>query len=111
EAALGGYSLGIAPKQGEYMQSAADFRVEMYKKPEFEVKVEPREKLVRPGSRARVRVSARYYFGGAVRGGHARYEVFSEGAPTVTPRQQPYDWLYGSGYGRRDSNYPWLENA
>ena len=83
------------------MEALASFRVEMYKKPEFEVKVAPREKLVRPGSRAGVRVSARYYFGGAVRGGHVRYEVFSEGEPTAAPRPQAYDWLYGSGYGRR----------
>jgi len=111
EAALGGYSLVVASKHDGYRHALTEFRVEMYKKPEFEVKVEPQDKLVRPGSPARVRVTARYYFGGAVRGGHVRYEVFSEGPPTATPRQQAYDWLYGSGYGRHDSNYPWLEDA
>jgi uncharacterized protein YfaS (alpha-2-macroglobulin family) len=111
EAALGEYSIGIVPKVRGYMESLAEFRVEMYRKPEFEVKVEPREKVVRPGGRARIRVSARYYWSGAVRGGHVHYEVFSEGKPAAPSRPQAYDWLYGSGYGLRHSSYPWLEEA
>jgi uncharacterized protein YfaS (alpha-2-macroglobulin family) len=111
EAALGNYSIGFASRERWGREALADFRVEMYRKPDFEVKVEPQEKLVRPGGRARVRVSARYYSGGAVRGGNVHYEVFSEGEPAAPPRPQPYDWLYGSEYGRRNYHYPWLEDA
>jgi uncharacterized protein YfaS (alpha-2-macroglobulin family) len=111
EAALGAYSIGIAPKGTAYAEPAAGFRVEMYKKPEFEVKVEPQDRSVRPGASTRVRVSAHYYFGTPVSGARVRYKVFSEGTPPPMPWSQAYDWLYGPGYGSRDNHYPWLENA
>ncbi len=111
EAALGAYAIGITPKEAHYAESLASFRVEMYKKPDFEVKVEPGDKVVRPGASVRVRVSARYYFGGAVRGGHVRYQVFNENEALAMPRPQAFDWLYGPGYGPRGTNYPWLEEA
>src|SRR5262249_30400111 len=64
EAALGEYGLAIDTGRNGYQEHVGTFRVEMYKKPEFEVTVEAADKRVRPGEKVRARIKARYYFGG-----------------------------------------------
>jgi uncharacterized protein YfaS (alpha-2-macroglobulin family) len=107
EAALGEYTLAIPTGRNDHEENAGVFRVEMYKKPEFEVTVLPADKLVRPGEKVRARISARYYFGGPVRGGQIHYQVLREDHPAQAPPQE-YDWLYGPGYGQYAYHYPWL---
>src|SRR5262249_7920047 len=51
-----------------------NFRVEEYKKPEFEVKVEAPKKPVRLGEKVTATVQARYYFGAPVTSAKVKYK-------------------------------------
>ncbi|MCA1964086.1 MAG: hypothetical protein LDL31_09105, partial [Prosthecobacter sp.] len=87
------------------------FRVEEYKKPEFEVKVEAPDKPVALGDTFEVKVKADYYFGGPVKQGKVKYKVQRT---AHTDRWFPmgrWDWLFGSGYGWRSSYYDWYPGA
>jgi uncharacterized protein YfaS (alpha-2-macroglobulin family) len=108
EAALGEYALAIDTGRNGYQERVGTFRVEMYKKPEFEVTVEPADKLIRPGGKVRARIKARYYFGGPVAGAQVRYQVLREDYERESPAAQEFDWLYGAGYGQYAYQYPWL---
>lgn len=84
------------------------FRVEEYKKPEFEVLVKPATNQARLGETVRARVSARYYFGEPVKSGTISYKVFRENYRQIYLGEGEYDWLYGAGYGRAFYPYPWF---
>lgn len=118
--ATGMFELGDEPPLGVYQirvdNHAPDghyaagglFRVEEYKKPEFEVTVAPARELARLGEKVKARVEGRYYFGGAVKHGTLRYRVYREEYQLVYQGAATYDWLYGRGYGRCWYAYPWL---
>jgi uncharacterized protein YfaS (alpha-2-macroglobulin family) len=114
EATLGQYSIQFVWKRtlkdDEHL-GQHQFRVEEYKKPEFEVKVEAPEKPVALGNTFEVKVKADYYFGGPVKQGKVKYKVQRS---THTERWFPmgrWDWLFGSGYGWRASYYDWYPGA
>jgi alpha-2-macroglobulin len=105
EAALGQYSIVVEGQR--YGESHGGFRVESYKKPEFEVTVQP-VGPARPGEKARVRVDARYLFGGTVTGGRVRYQIHRADISPNNPPPHEFDWLYGPGYADGSDAYPWL---
>ncbi|MCX6854700.1 MAG: alpha-2-macroglobulin, partial [Verrucomicrobia bacterium] len=114
EATLGQYNIQFVwkrtLKEGEHL-GQHHFRVEEYKKPEFEVKVEAPEKPVALGDSFEVKVKADYYFGGPVKQGKVKYKVQRS---AHTDRWFPmgrWDWLFGSGYGWRASYYDWYPGA
>lgn len=114
EATLGQYSLQFVwqrtLKEDEHL-GQHQFRVEEYKKPEFEVKVEAPEKPVALGDSFEVKVKADYYFGGPVKQGKVKYKVQrSEHTERWFPMGR-WDWLFGSGYGWRASYYDWYPGA
>ncbi len=103
EPPLGLYRIQI---QGERYAGGQSFRVEEYKKPEFEVTVEPSTTHARLGDRLTANIKATYYFGAPVSEADVSVRVFRE-----TYRHQSYphgvwDWLYGAGYG-----YGWYPHA
>jgi alpha-2-macroglobulin len=100
-AKLGVYQVYITNHGG------GSFRVEEYKKPEFEVKIEAPDKPVKLGDRISAKVRANYYFGGAVTQGTVKYKVerTSHTAEWYPPR--PWDWFYGPGYWWFASDYLW----
>jgi uncharacterized protein YfaS (alpha-2-macroglobulin family) len=114
EATLGQYSIQFVLKRalgGDQHLGQHQFRVEEYKKPEFEVKVEAPEKPVALGDSFEVKVKADYYFGGPVKQGKVKYKVQRS---AHTERWFPmgrWDWLFGSGYGWRASYYDWYPGA
>lgn len=61
---------------GEYPLSGG-FYVEEYKKPEYEVKVRPREAYVLQGRQAAVEIDARYYFGEPVANASLEWVMYS----------------------------------
>jgi uncharacterized protein YfaS (alpha-2-macroglobulin family) len=91
-ATLGNYSYYLANYGG------GSFRVEEYKKPEFEVTVDAPAEPVALGEKFSAKISARYFFGSPVETGTLKYKV------TRTPRSATWfpttrwDWLYGAGY-------------
>jgi uncharacterized protein YfaS (alpha-2-macroglobulin family) len=105
EAAQGEYSIRVDPQYRWGTQGS--FRVESYKKPEFEVTVQPAG-LIRPGEKGRVRIQARYLFGGPVAGGRVRYQIHRADGATGSPVPHEFDWLYGRGYADNSRSYAWL---
>ncbi|WP_165226614.1 alpha-2-macroglobulin family protein [Aquisphaera insulae] len=92
DAPLGIYQV-LIPNMG-----GGTFRVEEYKKPEFEVNVEAPTKPVMLGEKVTARIEAKYYFGGPVAEGKVKYKV---SRTTASARWFPvarWDWLFGSGY-------------
>jgi uncharacterized protein YfaS (alpha-2-macroglobulin family) len=74
------------------------FRVEEYKKPEFEVKIEAPKEPLMLGEKITAKIQAKYYFGAPVQKAKVKYKVLrSEYASTWYPRGD-WDWFYGPGY-------------
>jgi hypothetical protein len=109
EPPLGVYHIRINGYHPDARRSAgALFRVEEYKKPEFEVTVKPAKTQARLGEKVKARIEARYYFGAPVAKGKVSYKVFRENYNHVYWGPGEYDWLYGKGYGRYYYPYPWF---
>jgi uncharacterized protein YfaS (alpha-2-macroglobulin family)/tetratricopeptide (TPR) repeat protein len=118
--ASGEYTLGEEPPLGvwhlaingyrpdAHYCAAAMFRVEEYKKPEFEVGVKPAKSQVHLGEKTSAKIEARYYFGAPVANATVSYKVFREDYHHVYLGPGEYDWLYGQGYGRYCYAYPWF---
>ena len=101
EAALGHYSIGA-----EQLGSIA-FRVEEYKKPEYEVKLDIPSKPVRLGETVTATLHADYYFGAPVPGAEVRGTVIREVSGSYIPLVSPFSWLYGNGYELPSTCYLW----
>ena len=118
--ASGEYTLGAEPPLGVWHLrinsynpdsrhvAGALFRVEEYKKPEFEVSVKPAKTQAQLGEKIQAKIEARYYFGAPVANATVSYKVFREDYHHVYFGPGEYDWLYGSGYGRYYYAYPWF---
>ncbi|NLF94355.1 MAG: hypothetical protein GX564_10760 [Oligosphaeraceae bacterium] len=103
EARLGVYSLLLstpAPGKGSRRayQGSLQFRVEEYRKPEYEVIVGIPEGTVMLGESFTVPVTARYYFGAPVTRARARIKVLRQDYQADFWPTRPWDWLYGPGY-------------
>ena len=102
DATLGQYHLQIVNHGG------GSFRVEAYKKPEFEVSVDAPAEPVQLGEKIAATIRAKYYFGAPVLNATVKYKVLrSEYSRTWYP-PMPWDWLYGSGYGWFSYDYTWF---
>ncbi len=96
DAKLGTYQIFIDNSHGIWVNG--NFRVEEYKKPEFEVTIDAPDKPVALGETVTATITAKYYFGAPVTNATVRYKV--ERTPHES-RWYPYrtwDWLYGEGY-------------
>lgn len=101
DAALGTYRLVIADLGG------GTFRVEEYKKPEFEVTVEAPTTPVMLGEKVPATIKASYYFGGPVTQGTVKYKVTRTEAVERPFPVGRWDWLYGAGYWWFGGEYAW----
>lgn len=101
EAKLGIWSLTV------WQRETIFFQVEEYKRPEFEVTVQPAQVLGRLGQKLRASIGARYYFGAPVTDATVVVRIFRE-AYRPEETSGPFDWLYGAGYGDCAYDYPWL---
>jgi hypothetical protein len=84
------------------------FRVEEYKKPEFEVMVEAPSEPVSLGEKIEARISARYYFGAPVARATVKYKVLRHDHDSRWYPAFRWDWLYGRGYWWFAYDYEWL---
>ncbi|MEX2171258.1 MAG: MG2 domain-containing protein [Pirellulales bacterium] len=101
EATLGQYQLLIVNRGG------GTFRVEEYKKPEFEVIIEAPDKPVMLGEKFTAKVEARYYFGEVVKQATVKYKVTRTPRTTQWYPPSRWDWLYGPGYWWFSSDNDW----
>ncbi|MBL7222746.1 MAG: hypothetical protein ISS72_02735, partial [Candidatus Brocadiae bacterium] len=112
----GDFTLGDEPPLGVYRiqvhgtnyAGGANFRVEEYKKPEFEVAVEPGTTHTKLGDKVTAQIKATYYFGGPVTDASVKYKVFREEYSHAYYFRGEWDWLYGAGYGWVWYDYPWF---
>lgn len=101
DALLGQFGLSVVNYGG------SNFRVEEYKKPEFEVLVEAPTEPVMLGEKVHAKIQAKYYFGSPVTEAKVQYKVLRT---SYTQRWYPicrWDWLYGKGYGWCGVDYAW----
>ncbi|WP_197490697.1 alpha-2-macroglobulin family protein [Planctomyces sp. SH-PL62] len=101
DAALGVYAVNVVNQGG------GTFRVEEYKKPEFEVKVDAPDKPVALGEKVKATIKADYYFGGPVTQATVKYKITRRSADDRWFPVDRWDWLYGSGYWWFASDYSW----
>jgi uncharacterized protein YfaS (alpha-2-macroglobulin family) len=101
DATLGEYSLQVVNRGG------VSFRVEEYKKPEFEVTIDAPAEPVMLGDKIKATIRAKYYFGSPVTVATVKYKVLrSEHVSRWFP-PGPWDWLYGPGYWWFAYDYDW----
>jgi uncharacterized protein YfaS (alpha-2-macroglobulin family) len=101
DAVLGVYRISIPGTGG------STFRVEEYKKPEFEVTLDAPERPVMLGETIETTIRADYYFGAPVTSARVKYKVLRT---AHTARWYPpglWDWFYGPGYWWFGYDYPW----
>lgn len=77
---------------------AGSFRVEEYKKPEFEVKVEAPKEPVQLGEKITATIQAKYYFGAPVTTARVKYKVLRNNYSSNWYPMGAWDWMYGKGY-------------
>ena len=101
DATLGVYGLCIPGRGG------SSFRVEEYKKPEFEVTVDAPTKPVMLGEKITATIKAKYYFGSPVTKAKVKYKVMRTSYSERWYPVGPWDWLYGPGYWWYAYDYTW----
>ncbi len=105
--ALGVYTVQIFDASGKTEYGSGIFRVEEYKKPEFEVSVEAPKEPVRLGEKITATVRAKYYFGAPVVRAKVKYKVLRSRYEEHWYPRGDWDWFYGRGYWWFASNYLW----
>ncbi len=101
-APLGSYGIVVMDGIG-----FGQFRLEEYRKPEFEVTVKTPDDALLLGDTASVRVTAKYYFGAPVANAKISYKVLRSrhGDEWFPPWR--WDWLYGRGASRQGPDQSW----
>src|SRR5690606_18000523 len=80
------------------VHGGGSFRVEEYKKPEFEVMVDAPSEPVMLGEPITAKISAKYYFGSPVTNATVRYKVTRTKHEARWYPLGEWDWFYGRGY-------------
>jgi len=104
DARLGTY---MARLDGSVPHGSLSFRVEEYKKPEFEVLVEAPEKPVMLGETIKAKVVAKYYHGAPVTQARVKVKVQRHSHSERWFPRGEWDWLYGEGYWWFQPAYDW----
>jgi alpha-2-macroglobulin len=105
---LGVYSIVLAQGGRRIGQSAGSrFRVEEYRKPEFEVTISAAEPDYRIGDEVSIRIAAKYYFGQPVADAEVAYRIRKQSYEhhSVVPR--PWPWYYEQVFRGGRYGGPW----
>jgi uncharacterized protein YfaS (alpha-2-macroglobulin family) len=86
---------------------SGNFRVEEYRKPEFEVIVDAPEDPTKLGAKFEAVIRADYFAGTPVRSGTVKYKVVRTKRSDRWLPPMPWDWLYGPGYGWLGQDATW----
>jgi uncharacterized protein YfaS (alpha-2-macroglobulin family) len=107
-ATLGTYSVAIGDPSPQY--GYGYFRVEEYKKPEYEVLVDSPKEPIKLGDKFKVTVRAKYYFGSPVTEATVKYSVLRSIDNSAWYPVRYWDWLYGNGYSWFAYDSVWMPN-
>ncbi len=106
-----GATLGIYHVQvldpNDTIKGGGSFRVEEYKKPEYEVKVDSPKEPVRLGETITATIQAKYYFGAPVTNAKVKYKVLRSAHSASWYPHGTWDWFYGRGYWWFAADYAW----
>ncbi|MEI8197546.1 MAG: MG2 domain-containing protein, partial [Phycisphaerae bacterium] len=105
DAMLGVYSISL-PKVPD-LQGGGSFRVEEYKKPEFEVSVDAPTDPVMLGDKITATIKAKYYFGAPVVNAKVKYKVTRTSYSGDWYPIGRWDWLFEPGYWWFACDYQW----
>ncbi|MBI3862640.1 MAG: alpha-2-macroglobulin [Planctomycetia bacterium] len=100
-AALGVYAVFIVNQGG------GSFRVEEYKKPEYEVRVDAPKEPVSLGEKITATIQAKYFFGAPVVKAKVKYKVLRTNYSSAWHPPGQWDWFYGKGYWWFAYDYTW----
>lgn len=103
DAMLGMYTVNVIGS----VQGSFHFRVEEYKKPEFEVLVDAPKEPVKLGEVFKAKVKAVYYHGAPVTEAKVKVKVTRKSYQKLWFPYGRWDWLYGGGYGWLDVERAW----
>ncbi|MDR1925177.1 MAG: hypothetical protein LBQ66_12470, partial [Planctomycetaceae bacterium] len=100
KAALGSYRINfMSPIDNRHIDhGGAYFRVEEYKKPEYEVMIDSPVEPMTLGDKFNVKISAKYFFGSPVTEATVRYKVLRNRVDMSWYPVRLWDWFYGNGY-------------
>lgn len=101
DAKLGNYRLYLDGHGG------GAFRVEEYKKPEFEVTIAAPDEPVQLGEKITATIDAKYYFGAPVTNARVKYKVLRTAHDSRWMPTGDWDWFYGRGYWWFGYDYDW----
>jgi uncharacterized protein YfaS (alpha-2-macroglobulin family) len=106
DATLGQYAIRMyKPNLGQVQ--AVSFRVEEYKKPEFEVKIDAPKEPVMLGEKLSATITAKYYFGAPVADAKVKYRVMRTDYSANWYPAGRWDWYYEPGYWWFAADYAW----
>jgi uncharacterized protein YfaS (alpha-2-macroglobulin family) len=108
----GTFELPDGATLGQYQYTVVNhggggFRVEEYKKPEYEVTVDAPTEPVELGGKITATIQANYYFGAPVTEARVKYKVLRTSYANDWYPPGPWDWLYGKGYWWFAEDYDW----
>ena len=106
DAKLGSYRIML--KSGKRQLGSHHFRIEEYKKPEFEVNVDAPKDAVKLGEKFTATVKANYYHGAPVTEAKVKVKIMRTRQNDQWFPVGRWDWLYGNGYGWLDVERPWF---
>ncbi len=106
EAMLGQYYVGLYSSPNRQI-GGNRFRVEEYKKPEFEVTIDAPTEPVMLGEKIAATINAKYYFGAPVTRAKVKYKVERYDHSANWYPVMYWDWFYGSGYWWFAYDYTW----
>lgn len=102
-AMLGNYALLIM----DNFHQGGSFRVEEYKKPEYEVTIDAPTEPVALGEKVPATIKAKYFFGAPVTKAKVKYKVLRTPHDSHWYPAARWDWFYGKGYWWFASDYTW----
>ena len=106
-AMLGTYQLLLKRPDLNNGFEGGSFRVEEYKKPEYEVTVDAPTEPVALGEKVTAKIKAKYFFGAPVTKGKVKYKVLRTAHDNHWHPTAKWDWFYGRGYGWFANDYDW----
>src|SRR4029079_11028083 len=100
DATLGQYTINLEDGHNIPLVgiSGNTFRVEEYKKPEFEVTIKAPTEPVMLGEKITAKIEAKYYFGSPVTKAKVKYKITRAKHSDAWYPVRPWDWCYGPGY-------------